>query len=308
MCCRTWVESVSVPGRAGVASTRLAAVYHLTQAVPDPTRRHTGFDVMQTTEQSRAAADAARALAGSRSLAMLTGAGISAEFGVPTFRDAQTGLSAPLDPLQLATPTAFAIHPKLVWDWYAWRRELVSKVQPNPAHDALVDIERRVPECLLITQNVDDLHRRAGSRKLVELHGNIGRVKCSREGTLVEHCDLVGDEVPRCASCGALLRPDVVWFEEMLPPDALAAAEAMARRCDLMLVVGTSAEVYPAAALPSIAKGSGAIVIEINPNATVLSPTADYALRGPAGRMLPALVQEAWPDTPPSPIMPGDRS
>jgi NAD-dependent deacetylase len=263
---------------------------------------------MQTTEQSRAAADAARALAGSRSLAMLTGAGISAESGVPTFRDAQTGLWARFDPLQLATPTAFAIHPKLVWDWYAWRRELVLRVQPNPAHDALVDIERRVPDCLLITQNVDDLHRRAGSRKLVELHGNIGRVKCSREGTVVEDWDLVGDEVPRCASCGALLRPDVVWFEEMLPPDALAAAEAIARRCDLMLVVGTSAEVYPAAGLPSIAKASGAIVIEINPNATALSPTADYALRGPAGRVLPALVQEAWPDTRPSAITPGGRS
>jgi NAD-dependent deacetylase len=263
---------------------------------------------MQTMEQSRAAADAARALAGSRSLAMLTGAGISAESGVPTFRDAQTGLWARFDPLQLATPTAFAIRPKLVWDWYAWRRELVARVQPNPAHDALVDIERHIPDCLLITQNVDGLHRRAGSRKLVELHGNIGRVKCSREGTLMEHWDLVGDEVPRCANCGALLRPDVVWFEEMLPPDALAAAEAMARRCDLMLVVGTSAEVYPAAALPSIAKGSGAIVIEINPNATALSPTADYALRGPAGRVLPALVQAAWPDAPPRPITPGGRS
>jgi len=262
---------------------------------------------MQHTQQSRAAAAAARALAGSRSLAMLTGAGISAESGVPTFRDAQTGLWARFDPLQLATPTAFAIHPKVVWDWYAWRRELVAKVQPNPAHDALVEIERRVPDCLLITQNVDDLHRRAGSRKLVELHGNIGRVKCSREGTVVENWDLVGDEVPHCAICGALLRPDVVWFEEMLPPDALAAAEAMARRCDLMLVVGTSAEVYPAAALPPIAKASGAIVIEINPNATALSPTADYALRGPAGRVLPALVQEAWPDTP-RPIMPGGRS
>ena len=262
---------------------------------------------MQHTQQSRAAAAAARALAGSRSLAMLTGAGISAESGVPTFRDAQTGLWARFDPLQLATPTAFAIHSKLVWDWYAWRRELVAKVQPNPAHDALVEIERRVPDCLLITQNVDDLHRRAGSRKLVELHGNIGRVKCSREGTVVENWDLVGDEVPHCAICGALLRPDVVWFEEMLPPDALAAAEAMARRCDLMLVVGTSAEVYPAAALPSIAKASGAVVIEINPNATALSPTADYALRGPAGRVLPALVQEAWPDTP-RPIMPGGRS
>ena len=262
---------------------------------------------MQTTEQSRAAAQAARALAGSRSLAMLTGAGISAESGVPTFRDAQTGLWARFDPLQLATPTAFANHPKLVWDWYAWRRELVAKVEPNPAHDALVDIERRVPECLLITQNVDGLHRRAGSRKVVELHGNIGRVKCSREGTVVEHWDCAGDEVPRCAGCGALLRPDVVWFEEMLPPEALAAAEAMARRCDLMLVVGTSAEVYPAAALPSIAKASGAVVIEINPNATALSATADYTLRGAAGNVLPTLVRRAWPDTAPRPITPGDR-
>jgi NAD-dependent deacetylase len=253
---------------------------------------------MQDEDQSRAAAQAARVLAGSRCVAMLTGAGISAESGVPTFRDAQTGLWARFDPLQLATPTAFAIHPKLVWDWYAWRRELVARVQPNPAHDALVDIERRVPDCLLITQNVDGLHGRAGSRNVVELHGNIGRVKCSREGTVVEQWDCVGDEVPRCASCGALLRPDVVWFEEMLPPDALAAAEAMARRCDLMLVVGTSAEVYPAAALPSIAKAAGALVIEINPNATALSATADYTLRGPAGSVLPALVQKAWPFPP----------
>jgi NAD-dependent protein deacetylase/lipoamidase len=238
-------------------------------------------------------------------LAMLSGAGISAESGVPTFRDARTGLWARFDPLQLATPTAFATHPKLVWDWYAWRRELVATVRPNPAHDALVDIERRIPDCLLITQNVDGLHRRAGSRNVVELHGNIGRVKCSREGTAVENWDCVDSEVPRCASCGALLRPDVVWFEEMLPRDALAAAEAMARRCDLMLVVGTSAEVYPAAALPSIAKAAGALVIEINPNVTTLSATADYALRGDAGRVLPALVQEAWRATPPGPITPG---
>ena len=161
---------------------------------------------------------------------------------------------------------------------------------------------------LLVTQNVDGLHRRAGSRNVVELHGNIGRVKCSREGTVVEHWDRVGDEVPRCASCGALLRPDVVWFEEMLPPDALAAAEAMARRCDLMLVVGTSAEVYPAPALPSIAKASGALVIEINPNVTALSARTDFALRGPAGSVLPALVRQAWPDTAPRPITPGGRS
>ena len=263
---------------------------------------------MHDTDYDRAAEQSARALASARCVAMLTGAGVSAESGVPTFRDAQTGLWARFDPLQLATPTAFANHPKLVWDWYAWRRELVAKVEPNPAHGALVDIERRVPDCLLITQNVDGLHRRAGSRKVVELHGNIGRVKCSREGTVVEHWDCAGDDVPRCAGCGALLRPDVVWFEEMLPPEALAAAEAMARRCDLMLVVGTSAEVYPAAALPIIAKASGAVVIEINPNATALSATADYLLRGPAGSVLPALVRQAWPGTAPRPVTPGDRA
>jgi NAD-dependent deacetylase len=253
---------------------------------------------MQDTDPSKVAEQAARALAGARALAVLTGAGISAESGVPTFRDAQTGLWARFDPLQLATPTAFANHPKLVWDWYAWRRELVARVEPNPAHQALADIERRVPDCLVITQNVDGLHGRAGSRNVVELHGNIGRVKCSREGTVVEHWDSLGDDVPRCANCGALLRPDVVWFEEMLPADALVAAETTARRCDLMLVVGTSAEVYPAAALPSIAKAAGALLIEINPNATELSATADYTLRGPAGSVLPTLVQKAWPFSP----------
>jgi NAD-dependent deacetylase len=250
--------------------------------------------MIHDTDPGRAAEQAARALADARCVAILTGAGISAESGVPTFRDAQTGLWAKFDPLQLATPAAFANHPKLVWDWYAWRRELVAKVEPNPAHRALVDIERRVPECMVITQNVDGLHRRAGSRSVVELHGNIGRVKCSREGTVVDRWQRVGEEVPRCAACGAMLRPDVVWFEEMLPPDSLAAGEGIARRCDLMLVVGTSAEVYPAAALPSIARASGAIVIEINPNVTALSATADYALRGPAGSVLPALVGNAW--------------
>jgi NAD-dependent protein deacetylase/lipoamidase len=257
--------------------------------------------------QDIASDDAARALAGARCVAILTGAGISAESGVPTFRDAQTGLWARFDPLQLATPTAFANNPKLVWDWYAWRRELVAKVEPNPAHYSLVDIECRVPDCLVITQNVDGLHRRAGTRNVVELHGNIGRVKCSREGTVVARWDRADDEVPRCAACGALLRPDVVWFDERLPPAALADAEAMARRCDLMLVVGTSGEVYPAAALPSIARTCGAFVIEINPGVTALSASVDCALRGPAGSVLPALVRKAWPDMPAKPVTPGGR-
>ena len=237
----------------------------------------------------------AGAIARARSVAVLTGAGVSAESGVPTFRDAQTGLWAQFDPQKLATPDAFRRNPKLVWDWYAWRRKLVAKAEPNAGHRALAILEGRVSDFVLITQNVDGLHRRAGSRNVVELHGNIGRVKCSRENTIVEHWTEVGDEVPRCAGCGAPLRPDVVWFEETLPPDALQAAEDAARRCQILLVVGTSAEVYPAAALPYYAKSAGATIVEINPNPTPLSDAADYVLRDPAGAVLPALVAAAWP-------------
>ena len=230
------------------------------------------------------------ALRNARFIAALTGAGISAESGLATFRDAQTSLWARFDPRELATPSAFARNPKLVWDWYAWRRELVAKAQPNAGHFALAELERRASDFLLITQNVDGLHQRAGSRKLVELHGNIARVKCSREGTIVEEWTAPAGEVPRCAHCGAPLRPDVVWFEEMLPEHAVAAAEDAVRRCDVLLVVGTSAEVYPAAALPAHARQSGATVVEINPNATPLSCAADYALRDAAGVVLPALL------------------
>jgi NAD-dependent deacetylase len=239
--------------------------------------------------------DLARALRAARFIAALTGAGISAESGVPTFRDAQTGLWAHFDPRELATPSAFARNPKLVWDWYAWRRERVATTQPNAGHRALAELERRVPRFLLITQNVDGLHQRAGSERLVELHGNISRVKCSREGRIIERWAPSGAEVPRCAHCGALLRPDVVWFEEMLPAEPLAQAEAAARQCEVFLVVGTSAEVYPAAGLPGCARESGAIVVEINPNASAISETADYVLRGTAGTVLPALVSAVWP-------------
>jgi NAD-dependent deacetylase len=230
------------------------------------------------------------AMRDARSVAALTGAGISAESGLATFRDGETGLWARFDPRELATPSAFARNPKLVWDWYAWRRERVAAAQPNPGHVALAALERRVADFLLITQNVDGLHQRAGSRKLVELHGNITRVKCSREGTVVERWEAPSGEVPRCGHCGALLRPDVVWFEELLPEAALSAAEAAARRCAVLIVAGTSAEVYPAAALPALAQRAGAIVVEINPNPTPLSATANHVLRGAAGVVLPALV------------------
>jgi len=233
-----------------------------------------------------------------RSIAVLTGAGISAESGVPTFRDAQAGLWAKFDPRELATPSAFARNPKLVWDWYAWRRALVADARPNAGHRALAALERRIPDFLLITQNVDGLHQAAGSAKVVELHGNIRRVKCSRDCGVVASWDDAGpDEPPRCKSCGAFLRPDVVWFEETLPPDALARAESAAQRCDVLLVVGTSAEVHPAAALPLSAQRCGATVVEINPEATMLSDRADHVLRGPAGVVLPALFDAVWPGT-----------
>jgi NAD-dependent deacetylase len=232
-----------------------------------------------------------------RRVVALTGAGISAESGVPTFRDALSGLWARYDPLELATPAAFARNPKLVWDWYAERRELLGNVHPNAGHVALARIEQRVPEFLLATQNVDGLHARAGSRNLVELHGNIARVKCSREGRVVVDWPRDGrDSPPRCPSCGAYLRPDVVWFEELLPPVALARAEDAASRCDVMLVIGTSGEVYPAAALPRHARAAGARIVEINPSDTPLARLADDVVRAQAGSALPALVAAAWPD------------
>ena len=225
-----------------------------------------------------------------RYVAVLTGAGISAESGLDTFRDAHTGLWARYDVRELATPKAFDKNPKLVWDWYAWRRAEVAKAQPNPGHLALAVLEQRMPRFLLVTQNVDGLHQRAGSKNVVELHGNIGRIKCSRKGTIVERWEESGDAVPRCQACGAPLRPDVVWFEEMLPVEAMAQAKAAANECDVMLMVGTAAEVFPAAALPIYASRSGATLIEINTASTALSDLADYALRGPAGVVLPALL------------------
>ncbi len=245
------------------------------------------------------APDLALALHRAARVVVLTGAGISAESGVPTFRDAQTGLWAKFDPRELATPSAFARNPKLVWDWYAARREALADVVPNPGHRALARMDDLVPDFLLATQNVDGLHARAGSRRLVELHGNIARVKCSREHRVVATWAPPGDDLPpRCPHCGAYLRPDVVWFEEALPEDALARAEDAARRAEVMLVVGTSAEVWPAAGLAHTAKTAGARIVEINTQATPLSAVADDVLRAPSGIALPALVAAAWPDAP----------
>jgi NAD-dependent deacetylase len=222
---------------------------------------------------------------------VLTGSGISAESGVPTFREAQIGLWERFDPQELATPEAFERDPGLVWDWYAWRRKLVAQAAPNPGHLALAEIQDLAQNLTLVTQNVDGLHQRAGSRDVIELHGNIGRTKCTVEGTEVEEYD-EGGSPPTCLSCGAPLRPDVVWFGEMLPPGALDAASEAARGADLFLSVGTSSLVYPAAALPYEALESGAALVEINPEETPLTPHADYVLRGPAGDVLPRLIRE----------------
>ena len=238
-----------------------------------------------------------------RHITVLTGAGISAESGVPTFRDAQTGLWAKYDPQELATPQAFRRNPRLVWEWYAWRRELVSKAEPNPGHLALAGLERYLTEYArrtplhvssftLITQNVDGLHQRAGSQNVIELHGNIHRTKCFDEGVIVDSWPPSDDVLPPCPYCGGYLRPDVVWFGETLPPQALAAAFAAAQTCDIFFSVGTSALVHPAASLPFEALKQGAIVVEINPDETPLTGRATYVLRGPAGQILPALFHE----------------
>jgi NAD-dependent deacetylase len=222
---------------------------------------------------------------------VLTGSGISAESGVPTFREAQAGLWGRFDPQELATPEAFERDPGLVWDWYAWRRKLVAQAAPNPGHLAIAEMQDLFQNLTLVTQNVDGLHQSAGSRDVIELHGNIRRTRCSVEGDEVEDYEESGSP-PVCPSCGAPLRPDVVWFGEMLPPGVLETASGAARRADLFLSVGTSSLVYPAAALPYEALESGATLVEINPSETPLTPHADYALRGPAGDVLPRLILE----------------
>jgi NAD-dependent deacetylase len=224
-------------------------------------------------------------------MTVLTGSGISAESSVPTFREAQTGLWARFDPQELATPEAFARDPALVWEWYEWRRKLVAEARPNPGHLAIAEMQRLAPNVTLVTQNVDGLHQEAGSREVIELHGNIRRTKCSVEDTTVEDFE-DGGSPPTCPSCGAPLRPDVVWFGEMLPQGALEAASMAAREADFLLSVGTSSLVYPAAGLPLEALDNGATVVEINPSETPLSPHADYTLRGFAGDVLPRLIEE----------------
>ncbi len=228
------------------------------------------------------------ALRDARHVCMLTGAGVSAESGVPTFREAQDGLWAEYSPEELATPEAFLANPELVWRWYRWRRELVAAAQPNAGHRALVELAARLPRFTLITQNVDNLHQRAGSRDVIEFHGNLFVDRCFSEGTIVdgEHAA----EVPSCPVCGGLLRPGVVWFGETIPQRALDDACAAAADCDVFLSVGTSSQVFPAAGLASLAAGHSALLVEINPTPTG-TENFDVTIAGRSGIVLPELLE-----------------
>lgn len=242
------------------------------------------------------------ALRSARHVVVFTGAGVSAESGIPTFRDALTGLWERFDPVELATPEAFRRDPALVWGWYEWRRMRVLQAQPNPAHLAIAELARHVPQLTLITQNVDDLHERAGSEDVIHLHGSLHRPRCfacAREPAepLSTPDEPEGGrrlEPPRCSHCGGRLRPGVVWFGESLPVAALNAAFQAAGECDLLLSVGTSGVVYPAAEVPHRARDAGATVVHINPQGEATGSIREHLLALPAGKALPVLLHEAF--------------
>lgn len=234
---------------------------------------------------------AAGLLQNGRSLFVLTGAGISAESGIPTFRGAD-GLWKTYSVEQLATPEAFRRDPALVWEWYHWRQSLIAKAEPNPGHHALVTLEQHYERFLLLTQNVDDLHYRAGSTNILQLHGNIFRAFCVECGRKVEHgvdpCVL--DVLPKCG-CGGLFRPDVVWFGELIPADIWSDSLTFLASADIALICGTSGVVWPAAMIPNIACERGLKTIEINLEPTAISSVVDVSIAGRTGEVLPELVR-----------------
>lgn len=249
--------------------------------------------MIDVTEIQRAAAR----LHAAQSVVVLTGAGVSQESGVPTFRDSLDGLWAQYDPQQLATPQAFRRDPKLVWDWYEHRREMLGAVAPNPGHVAIAELEQLVPQMVVVTQNIDGLHQRAGSTDVIPLHGDIRRHRCFADcqgnPTFVDIETFAWERAngpPACPLCGAWVRPDVVWFGEMLPPGAFQRAEGLCRHADVVLVVGTSGEVQPAASLPRFARRHRATIIEVNPNPSAITPDAHIFLQGTSGVILPQVI------------------
>ncbi|GAA0448610.1 NAD-dependent protein deacylase 1 [Actinoplanes capillaceus] len=245
--------------------------------------------------------EAAKVLSQARRVVVFTGAGISAESGVPTFRDALTGLWERFDAQALATPQAFQDDPDLVWGWYEWRRTVIRRVHPNPGHEAVAAIEARTPRSVVITQNVDDLHERAGSAGPLHLHGSLFEPRCASCARSAPVPD--GEEPaegrrlapPRCEHCSGPVRPGVVWFGEALPEQILETAVQEATDCDVLLTIGTSGLVYPAAEIPKVAAMFGATVIQVNPQPTPLDAVAGINLHGTAATILPALVTAAWP-------------
>lgn len=225
-------------------------------------------------------------------IAVLTGAGISAESGIPTFRG-EGGLWKKFRPEELATPEAFSRDPNLVWEWYDWRRGIIAQKEPNPGHKVLARWEKIFPAFSLITQNIDGLHQKAGSKNISELHGSIWKMRCTEEGTITENYEIPLKEIPPlCSSCRALLRPHVVWFGESLSSAILNKAFLLSSGCEVMFVIGTSAVVQPAASLPLAAAEAGAKIVEINPDPTPLTSYADLSLRGKAGEILPLIDKD----------------
>lgn len=241
-------------------------------------------------------------LRSAQKVVVLTGAGTSSESGIPTFRDVLTGLWKNFDAQQLATPQAFKADPELVWGWYEWRRGRVLRCQPNPAHRAIAAMQDHVSSLTVVTQNVDDLHERAGSTDVTHLHGSLHQPRCYDCAIPYHFSDDIPDEPeggrrlkpPVCAQCGGYVRPGVVWFGESLPESNWRRAQKLASECDVLFSVGTSSLVYPAASLPQLAKSAGACVVQVNLNPTGVEPLLDHDLQGKAGEVMPALLHAVW--------------
>lgn len=238
---------------------------------------------------------AARVMARARKVVVFTGAGVSRESGIPTFRDPDEGVWARYDPVQMATLEGYLRDPAFVWAWYEHRFRAAAAAEPNPGHRAIADLEQLLPKVTVVTQNIDGLHQRAGSTDVIELHGSMHRFSCLHRrhgGFSVDDVAGQHERPPRCPECGDVIRPDVVWFGEALPADELRRAQLLSATCDAMLVVGTSAVVFPAAALPLRAVEAGAVVVDVNPEPSALRSRVSIFLQGRAGDVLPRLVEE----------------